>query len=349
MDVQTSLTKTNGVIAATLLIIVLIAGLVGCAAGGRADGAASSAAASGASSEVAQSSAPAPTGHVSAKLPPQNPEVLVPNPTPDTQHSFQRIVTLDRAGALSRMVWTLGLGDRLVGRDTASDFPGIKDLPQITPGGHSINAESLLALKPDLVLTDGSIGPSRVIQKLKDAGVEVVSVPQDRTPDTIDVLIDAVADAVGLSNEAEGVKAHIAKHMAAATKRAQDRADGRKMMVLYVRGTGVAMIAGPESGGRALIEYLGGIDAGEKLGIQGSFTPLTPEALIAAAPETLIVMTAGLESVGGVDGLLEVPGVNQTPAGKNRSVLDVPDSQLLSFGSETPRVIDAMAEVLYGN
>lgn len=60
-------------------------------------------------------------------------------------------------------------------------------------------------------------------------------------------------------------------------------------------------------------------------------------------------MSSGLESVGGVDRLLEVPGVSQTPAGKNRSVLDVPDSELLSFGPNTPGVIDAMAVALYGD
>ena len=45
--------------------------------------------------------------------------------------------------------------------------------------------------------------------------------------------------------------------MAAATEYAQAKADGRKMMILYVRGTGVAMIAGPDSGGRSLITRLG--------------------------------------------------------------------------------------------
>ncbi len=144
------------------------------------------------------------------------------------------------------------------------------------------------------------------------------------------------------------MKGRVDADLAAATEYAQAGADGRKMMVLYVRGTGVAMIAGPESGGRSLITRLGGVDAGEGVGIGGAFTPLTPEALIAAAPETIIVMTGGLESVGGVDGLLEIPGVAQTPAGKNKSVLDVPDSQLLSFGSQTPTVLRAMADALYG-
>ena len=108
------------------------------------------------------------------------------------------------------------------------------------------------------------------------------------------------------------------------------------------------MIAGPDSGGRSLITRLGGVDAGEGVGIQGAFTPITPESLIAAAPDTILVMSGGLESVGGIEGLKEIPGIAQTPAGQNESVVDVPDSQLLSFDSQSPRAIRAIADALYG-
>lgn len=291
-----------------------------------------------------------PTGHVSAHLPSRDPDVLVDRKM--VEHSparDARILTLDRAGALSRTVWALGMGENLIGRDTASDFPGVKDLPLVTPGGHSINAETVLSLRPGIVLTDGSIGPSRVMKKLRATGVKVIDITAERTPETIGTLIEEVAAGIGLEQAAEQVTDQINEKLDGATASAKSRADGRGMMILYVRGTGVAMIAGPESGGRSVIQRLGGTDAGEKLGINGSFTPLTPEALIEAAPDTLIIMSSGLESVGGVDGLLEVPGVSQTPAGKNRSVLDVPDSELLSFGPNTPVVIDAMAEALYGD
>ena len=293
---------------------------------------------------------PTPTGHVSAHLPSRDPDVLVDRETVEQSPARDaRILTLDRAGALSRAVWALGMGENLIGRDTASDFPGVKDLPLVTPGGHSINAETVLGLRPDIILTDGSIGPSRVMKKLRATGVKVIDITAERTPETIGILVEEVAVGIGLEQAADQVTDQINEKLNRATASAQSRADGRKMMILYVRGTGVAMIAGPESGGRSLIERLGGTDAGEKLGINGSFTPLTPEALIETAPDTLIVMSSGLESVGGVNGLLEVPGVSQTPAGKNRSVLDVPDSELLSFGPNTPGVIDAMAEALYGD
>lgn len=287
-------------------------------------------------------------GPVSAQIPPADPEVLLTDPRPSAGYDYQRILTLDRAGALSRVVYNLGLGERLVGRDMASDFPAIADLPNLTPGGHTVNPEAVLKLNPEVIITDGTIGPSRVFDTFEKAGVKVIRVADNYTPDTIPTLIDDVATGLGLADQAGAVADKVAADLAEATAYAQAKADGRSMMVLYVRGTGVAMIAGPKTGGRSLITRLGGVDAGAEVGIEGSFTPLTPEALIAAAPETIIVMSGGLESVGGVEGLLEVPGVAQTPAGKNRSILDVPDTQLLSFSSQTPRALRAMADALYG-
>jgi iron complex transport system substrate-binding protein len=57
-------------------------------------------------------------------------------------------------------------------------------------------------------------------------------------------------------------------------------------------------------------------------------------------------MSKGLESVGGVQGLLKLPGVAQTKAGKNAAVIDVDDSLLLSFGPRTPSLIEALATAL---
>ncbi|MBV7295746.1 ABC transporter substrate-binding protein [Corynebacterium sp. TAE3-ERU12] len=300
-------------------------------------------------------------GHVSADLPPQDPEVLLKDPQPQlpttvtdergkevTVTSVDRIITLDRAGSLSRVVWTLGLGDRLVGRDISSDFPGVADLPELTPGGHAINPEAVLELNPDLIITDGTVGPVPAIRSLIDAGIPVVHVRDDQTPSTVGTLIDDVAAALGLSEQAEPVRDQITADIEQAANNAQERSDGRRMLLLYVRGTNTAMIAGESTGAGELIEMLGGVDAAEDAGISEGYSPMTPEALAAARPDTVIVMTRGLDSVGGVDGLVDIPGMAQTPAGANKSVLDVPDTMLLSFGPQTALVITAMADALYG-
>jgi iron complex transport system substrate-binding protein len=54
-------------------------------------------------------------------------------------------------------------------------------------------------------------------------------------------------------------------------------------------------------------------------------------------------MEKGLATVGGIDGLLKIPGVAHTDAGKSRAVIAVDDSLLLSFGPRTPDLISQLS------
>ena len=60
--------------------------------------------------------------------------------------------------------------------------------------------------------------------------------------------------------------------------------------------------------------------------------PVTDEGLVDAQPDVVLMMTEGLDSVGGVDGLLErLPALAQTPAGQNKRIVDhggLPDPRL---------------------
>jgi iron complex transport system substrate-binding protein len=94
-----------------------------------------------------------------------------------------------------------------------------------------------------------------------------------------------------------------------------------------------------------LIEELGGVDvAGEEDWVSGS---LTAEGLMKLEPDLILMLTLGLESVGGVDGLLEIPGVAQTPAGERRRVVDMSDYEMFTWGPRTPEVLEALAEAIY--
>ena len=66
-----------------------------------------------------------------------------------------------------------------------------------------------------------------------------------------------------------------------------------------------------------------------------------------AAPDLLLMMTHGLESTGGVRGLLDVPGVAETTAGTNSCVVDMSDYQILSYGPQFPATLAALAEAIY--
>jgi len=57
-------------------------------------------------------------------------------------------------------------------------------------------------------------------------------------------------------------------------------------------------------------------------------------------------MSKGLQSVGGIYGLTQLPGIAQTSAGKAQRIIAVDDSLLLSFGPRTPDLLNRLAAAL---
>lgn len=289
-------------------------------------------------------------------------DVLSPAPVPElpvTVESYDgqqvtitdasRILAVDLYGTYGEIVFSLGLGDNVIGRDIATGFEQAADLPLVSGSGHDLNVETILALNPTVILTDSSIGPPEVLEQLRAAGIPVVFLNPDRTLDGIEGHITAVAQALGVPDAGVELNERVDSEIEQARELIPDDARPARIAFLYVRGTaGVYLMGGPGSGADSLIETLGAEDAGTAIGLDQGFTPMTSEGMINAAPDVFLVMTVGLESVGGVDALLALPGLGQTPAGQNRRVIDVSDTQLLSFAPSTSRTIQALAEALYG-
>jgi len=76
------------------------------------------------------------------------------------------------------------------------------------------------------------------------------------------------------------------------------------------------------------------------------YKPLSAEVLIAAAPEVIVVPARGLATLGGEAGLLALPGVADTPAGRARRIVAFDDLLLLGFGPRLGPAIDELARRL---
>jgi len=268
-----------------------------------------------------------------------------------TVERADRVIGLDIAGSIAATIVGLGAADRLVGRDISSGYPGLEALPVVTSNGHTVNSESIIALAPDLVITDGSVGPVDVVQQLRDAGIAVVFVDADASLDGAGELAEQVGAALGMADAGAALAAELEAEIA--SKVAEIAAivpsgEPLRVLFLYLRGgSGVYYLFGQGSGADELITALGATDVAAEVGIVGN-RPMTDEAMIAAAPELIIVMSGGLQSMGGVDGLLEqLTAVALTPAGTNRRIVDMADAAVLSFGPRTPAVLDALARAVY--
>lgn len=264
-----------------------------------------------------------------------------------------RILALDIAGSIAATVFALGFGDDVIGRDVSTTFAEAADLPMVTSSGHAISSEAVLALRPTLVITDGTVGPTDVVLQLREAGITVVYVDAEPGLAAPGELARQVAAALGSPETgdllADRLQSELAEVIAEIESiRPSDPADRVRIMFLYLRGTsGIYYLFGEESGADELIDAVGGIDVAGEIGWQG-LRPMTDEALVAANPDLILVMTGGLVSVGGVDALIAAkPAIGLTRAGELRRFVDMADGEILSFGPRTPAVLDALARAIY--
>jgi iron complex transport system substrate-binding protein len=264
-----------------------------------------------------------------------------------TVTDVDRILPVNLYGSIAEIVFSLGLGDRVIGRDTSTTMRDAAGLPLVTVNGHDLSAEAILELDPSIVLADSSIGPSEVFDQLRAAGVTVVMLDDLQTIEDVPAHIRSIAAALGVAEAGERLVARTQQQIEDATASVEPPADPPSIAFLYLRGpAGIYLITGDGAGPDAMIEAIGARDAGAELGVSG-FKPITSEALIKAAPDVILVLTESLGSVGGVDGLLSVPGVAQTPAGEQRRIVDMDDGVLLNFGTRTGAAIEALAEAVY--
>ncbi|MFG3035703.1 hemin ABC transporter substrate-binding protein [Streptomyces sp. NPDC048330] len=263
-----------------------------------------------------------------------------------TVASTERIVPL--SGSLSEIVFTLGLGDRVVARDITATFEQATDLPVVTRA-HDVSAESVLSLRPTLVLAEATTGPAEAVAQIRDAGIPLVVVAPARELPDVDARIDAVAAALGVPGSGTELRRRTQERIATVREGVPAGGARPRVAFLYVRGSAaVYLLGGAESGASSLLEAAGAIDAGKESGLTKDFTPITSEALAQAAPDALLVMSKGLASVGGIDGLVKIPGVAETPAGAARRVVTVDDGVLLNYGPRTDRVLASLVDQLHG-
>ena len=268
------------------------------------------------------SSCVASSSNSSTKLE-SNPEIILVNS--GEQPKFSRIVLI--ASGSFEIVQALGYENNVVGVGITEKVYN-SNILQVTDG-HDFNLEKVLKVKPELIIVDGSTYLSpKVNQQLAKLGVIKYELNYVNTVAGIEGKILEIANL--LNTPIAGAEL--------ISKLNQDFVSeqiGIRVAFLYLRGNNsIYLIGGKGSGADDLISKAGGIDVGA-LKFTTAFTPLTPEAMVDLNPDVFLLMSKGLDSVGGLAGFTRLPGVAQTNGGKNNQVITVDDEKLLSFGIGT--------------
>ncbi|WP_019010237.1 heme/hemin ABC transporter substrate-binding protein [Deinococcus aquatilis] len=234
----------------------------------------------------------------------------------------RRVVALN--GTTVELIYKLGKQNTIVGTDITGTFPANK----IAQVGHwaQLPAEGIIALKPDLVIgTADNFAAGKngvVVEQLRGAGVKVLVLPRSDTGG-----LDGVKSRLNLLSQVYGVPSAAASLGKTFDTTLQIVRNNRpkvapKVIFLYAHSASDASIYGTEGGANELIELAGGKNAAP---FKETKT-LTAEALVALNPDAIVMLKRGLDSVGGLNGVLKMPGVIQTNAGKNKRIYTVDDS-----------------------
>ena len=258
-------------------------------------------------------------------------------------HSTERIISLN--GSSTEILFALGVGANVVGCDASSTYP--KHVKETLPSvgyQYQLNAEGILSLRPTLVIGRADVKPPQVIEQLQMAGVTVLLFKEPRTFDEAKQRLSTIGKAVGRQERATSLISALEKDIETLKSKINARQGHAKLkaLFLYLRGPQTAFVLGRDSGPGAMLEIAGATNAAGK--ITGT-KPMTAEAVIAAQPDVYVLFESGLKSIGGVEGLLKVPGLAQTPAGRNKRVVAMDGLYLSGFG---PRCGKAALDLFRG-
>lgn len=251
-----------------------------------------------------------------------------------------RIVTL--SGDLTEATFAVGKGDAVVATDvTTIHPPEAIELP-VVGVGRFLTAEGVLRERPTLVLGDTQTSPVEAIEQIRSAGVPVVIFDVPTTFEGLYQKARDVGTVLGVPAEGEKLATELETSISAAVSTATALDPRPRVAFVYSRGPDVMLLFGDGMTTEPVIEAAGGIDAGAESGVVGTVN-VTPEALVAAAPDVIVTTSEGLAALGGVDGMLRIPGFSETPAGQSGRILNYPEGDFLTFG---PRVSDLLARFI---
>ena len=259
-----------------------------------------------------------------------------------------RIVSLN--GDLTEIIFELGFGENVVGVDVTTTYPpeaaALNDQGQTVGFAQQLAAEAVLRFEPTLVIGDQQVAPPEVLEQLRGAGIPVVILETQTTLDGVETKILEVAEILGVPDEGSELAERVMGEIDAARALAATDDSDPKIAYVYVRGPQVVFLFGAGMPTQGMIEGAGAIDAGAEAGVFGP-APLTPEALVAAAPDLIVLPEAGLAALGGIEAFLELPGVAETPAAQNDAFLDYDEAYFFNLGPRAGQALDEFVRDLY--
>ena len=263
------------------------------------------------------------------------------NRTVTLSGSAKRIVSL--APSNTEILYAIGAGAQLVGRDETSDYP-IQAASLPTVGGYSgFNTEAIVALHPDLVLAAG-INTPELVATLEKLGLTVFYLSNPTTLEEMYTNLETVAKLTGHATEAAALVDSLKKRVAAVDARILPL-NSRPMVYYEIDATDPTKpyTYGPGSFGDLLLQRAGGANVGSSL--SGQFAQMSLEQLVVANPAIIILGDSNYGTT--ADSLKKRTGWEELDAVKNSQVFPFDDNLVSRPGPRLVDGLEALAKLLH--
>ena len=251
------------------------------------------------------------------------------------KEAAKRVVSL--APSNTEILFAVGAAEQIIGRDEFSDYPEeAKALPSVGGSMGEYSVESIVALKPDLVLA-AEINSPELVKQLEDLGLTVYYLKNPKTFEELYVNLEIAAQLTGEdpTKLTDSLKARVA-----AVDEKIMPLSFRPMVFYEIDATDPAKpyTYGPGTFGDMLISRAGGFNVGNDL--TDPYPQISLEQIVVSNPSIILLG----DSMWGVtaESVLARPGWETIEAVKSKQIFPIDDNLISRPG---PRLIDGLEQL----
>jgi len=258
--------------------------------------------------------------------------------TSTSAEAEQRYIVI--GNTVAEIVSELILAGQIVGVGSGLDhIEAFRGIPVIR-GFRLTSAENLLALRPTAVLiTERQTRPELVVQ-LRGAGVRVEVFPDKQGKAAVVEKIHHLGRLLDRQEAAAALAERFSADWDAAIASVGDPAIRPRGLFILSGGGRPTLVGGRDTHPAHLIELAGGANVVEMM---EGYKPLSQEAMVALAPQFIIINNEGMTPVNGSIAALSAPGAMMTPAARDGRIITLSAGALTGPGILTPKAIRELA------
>ncbi len=253
-----------------------------------------------------------------------------------------RIVSI--GGAITEIIYALGLEKRIAGVDTTSVYPAeaLRDKPNV---GYmrQLSAEGVLGLNPLLVFAMQGSGPKETIDILESAKVPLVLVPETFSEEGLLDKIKLVGRAMGADAQAACLTAAVSNDLAQLRELRSKVTTPKRVMFVMSLLNGRAMVAGHKTAANEIINLSGGVNA---IDSYDGYKMITDEAIVAARPDIVLSIQRSKDNLD-AQTVFAHPAFALTQVAANKAFISMEGLYLLGFGPRTAAAARDLSVQLY--